>query len=245
MTKCLSDIQWLWVSHLRVVGGVTKCRGTFGVNYWCPSLDLPIDLKRSLGHIVKYSVRPKPVNLPFHETHYTADGHLFLPFILRPIVYSTRTTASGWSVRALADDELSSCFELSPDYVKWNDRFATDIIPIQMFRSVIDLVLHRLCPQSPDQSKRSRIRSQSPAGESAEPDGVWQENVNCWLPGSWTEAQIADIAVKSDDAEVDFAPCHRRISVVFPCSTRHLRTIESLLTPRRWQSNVVMSFFSS
>ena len=143
-------------------------------------------------------------------------------------------------MRSLTEDELSSSFEL-PEFVKWEDRFAVEIVPIQLFRSVLDSVIHRISPQTSDPAKKRRFES-VPDDSVVAPDGVWLSDLNLWLPGSWAEAQITDKAVKSDDAEVDCRPWHRRISLLFPCSTAHLKTIESFLT-RRWRRNVIRSFF--
>ena len=170
------DFRWSKVTH-RQVGGVTRCRGTFGVSVWCPPLDLEKDLLRSLGHVVKYSmIRPQPLRLPCQIPHYTVDDHLSPLYLRRPVVYSTYMSSTGWGIRTLSDLELASCFEL-PDYVLWDDRFATDIVPIQMFRSIVDLIILRLSPQSPDSQKKPRHDF---AGEQREitPDGVWLPQIS-------------------------------------------------------------------
>ena len=190
--------------------------------------------------MVKYSIRPQPLRLPCQIPHYTVDDHLSPLYLRLPVVYSTYMSSTGWGIRTLSDLELASCFEL-PDYVLWDDRFATDIVPIQMCRSIVDLIIHRLCPQSPDPQKKPR---HDLAGEQREitPDGVWLPQISRWLPGSWAEAQISDKAVKFDDAGVDCRPWHQRISLIFPCSSAHLQTIERFLA-RRWRRNVILSLF--
>jgi hypothetical protein len=72
-------------------------------------------------------------------------------------------------------------------------------------------------------------------------DREWLPGINRWLYGGWTEVDIADRAVKSDDAQVDFRPWHLRISLVFPCSPRSLDVL-SRFAMRRWRFNIVTSF---
>ena len=63
------------------------------------------------------------------------------------------------------------------------------------------------------------------------------------MPGAWADSDIADKAVKSDNAPVDFKPWNRRIQLVLPCSTITIGFFERLAT-RRWRKNICRSLFS-
>ena len=151
-------------------------------------------------------------------------------------------TRTGWGIRALQDSELCSSFEL-PDYVLWNDRFLRDLVPLQMCRAVIDSVIDSKI-HSPAPSKRSSVsveRTAHPPSRTSSQDVIWLPSVSRWLPGSWADIEIADKAVKSDNAPVDFRPWHRRIQSLFPCTLDTLCILERV-SVRRWRANVCRSF---
>jgi hypothetical protein len=134
------------------------------------------------------------------------------------------------------------CFEL-PEFVAWNPCFPTTIVPLQLFRSVIDSVLDQLDPET---GPCSMIRQQRHVvllrdAEEVSRDGEWLPLIEKWLPGSWTDVQISDRAVKADNAVVDFRPWHMRISLVLPCSATALEILTRFFM-RRWRFNVVRSF---
>ena len=64
----MEDICWSKILH-RNVGGVTEARGTFGASAGSPLIKLERDLQRSLGHIVKYAVRPRVCDPQPVESH--------------------------------------------------------------------------------------------------------------------------------------------------------------------------------
>ena len=109
---------------------------------------------------------------------------------------------------ALSDDELALCFEL-PVYLIWDDRFLRDIVPLQMFRSVIDAVTESMHPAPRPPPFKHLNTSAAFNGEMSDsPDVSWLEGIEQWMPGSYGDASIADKAVKSDDAPVGFCPWH-------------------------------------
>ena len=55
-----------------------------------------------------------------------------------------------------------------------------------------------------------------------------------WLPGSWTDIVIANKAVKSDNAEVEFYPWHQRIMLLFPCAPITITSFETFAV-RMWK----------
>ena len=63
-----SRCDWHIVSHAQV-GGVTKATGMFGI-MGLTELAVPDDpIRRSIGHIIKYSERPSPCTVPLEERH--------------------------------------------------------------------------------------------------------------------------------------------------------------------------------
>ena len=148
---------------------------------------------------------------------------------------------TGWGIRELSDPELAACFDL-PDYVSWIDRFLRDLVPLQMCRAVIDFVTKSTSMEPPTVKHKPRIS----VGDISLPslnDVIWLPLLGRWLPpGSWADAEIADKAVKSDNAPVDFRPWHRRIQLVMPCTFESIAIIERLAT-RRWRFMVISSLF--
>ncbi|KAI2511897.1 hypothetical protein MHU86_2413 [Fragilaria crotonensis] len=234
------NILWTKVLH-RNVGGVTEARGTFGIDHRSPRIQLEKDVHRSLAHVVKYSIRPKACDPDTDEDHYKLSNLLSLSFPRRPVLYPTYMSRTGWGLRILSDLELSSCFDL-PDYVPWDDRFLRDIVPLQMFRSVIDYVSGSSCIQSPPAKRRLKLSISSDSSHEMVEDVVWVESVGKWLPGSWADAEISDKAVKSDNAPIDFRPWNRRIQLLFPCSIDTIGILERFAM-RRWRFNVCRSLF--
>ena len=237
-TSC-PNILWTRICH-RKVGGVTEARGTFGICSDGPAITLPPDLVRTLGHVLKHSIRPRACDADTSLEHYVASDLLSLSYPRRPILYSTHMSRSGWGMRELTDLELSSCFEL-PDFVNWDDRFLRDISPIQMFRSVIECIMKRFTSPSMDLVMTASPTELPPPKRIKQTDSTWLHDIGKWLPGSWTDAPIADKAVKSDDAPVDFTPWHRRVQLVLPCSVVTINTFERFAA-RRWRLNVCRSF---
>ena len=233
-------IQWLSLSHTRV-GGVTTSRATVGFS-GLPHLTFPPDLKRTIGNVLKYSIRPRPCSPDLIDPHLSTSSLLPVSRIHLHVLYPTHFSHTGWGIRSLTDLELSSAFEL-PDYVEWNDEFATDIVPLQIPRAVIDTVVLTHLPMEPDHS--TLLVSSPPISLAAETtlddDSCWLPSLQRFLPGSWTNTPIADRAVKADGASVDFFPWHQRVRLVLPCPEHVLEIIERF-GMRLWRRNIVRSF---
>lgn len=136
--------------------------------------------------------------------------------------------------------ELATCFDLPP-YIEWNPIFVTAIVPLQLFRAVIDFVLVAQCISSPAPAKSQRLLDSS--APVVPMDGVWLPSIGAWLSGAWADVDIANKAVKADDALVDTRPWHKRVSLVLPCQPRTLGVLERLCM-RRWRHLVITSFFT-
>jgi hypothetical protein len=234
-TKC--DIVWKRISHIHV-GGSTNARGTFGTRF-LPSLNLPRELERSITHVLEFSVRPVSCSPDIRSPHYTLHDRLSLSQIDKPVLYPTYMSRTGWGFRSLTSQELHACFDL-PDFIEWDSRYITSIVPLQLFRSVIDFVLDSIMVNNCRPEKCRKLNQ----GFARIPDvdGIWLPSIKAWLPGSWAEIDIADKAVKADDAQVDTRPWHQRISLILPCKSRSLFVLERLAM-RRWRRGVTLSFF--
>ena len=234
------SIQWSRINHFSV-GGVTNARATFGVDKRSDPIRIRQDLKRSIGHVIKYSERPQVCNPDTSVTHYVLSDVLSISFPRRPVLYPTHMSRTGWGIRPLTNEELATCFEL-PGWVPWNDRFLEDIVPLQLFRAVMDSVTESTLLEPP----RSKPRKVEMVGDShhhqVSTDVIWLASVGRWLPGSWADVEISDKAVKSDNAPVDFKPWHRRIQLVLPCSIDSLGRMERF-SSRIWRRNVCRSLF--
>ena len=237
----LMACNWTRISHCKV-GGVTDCRGTFGLSSSSPRITLKPDLRRSLSHVVKHSIRPRPCDPDATVDHYKPSDLLSISFPLRPILYSTFMSRSGWGIRSLTDAELAVCFDL-PSFVGWDSRFLRDIVPIQLFRSVLDHVTDVMHESSPSPKRIASCASVAPIADCGVSTDVWLPHIGRWLPGSWSEAVIASKAVKSDNAPIDYKPWRRRIQLVFPCSDDTILVLERFAT-RLWRRNVCRSFFA-
>lgn len=237
--------SWFSVSHENV-GGSTTARGVFGRS-GLNGLSVPVDvLRRSISHIMKYSIRPEPCELPFQSAHYGVNQRLSMHHISHPVVYETRFSRTGWGSRCLENSELAQAFDLPP-YLEWNACFPTVIVPIQVFRAVVDAVLERIRPEDQEheaiRKKRHQHSSVTPSNP-LELDAVWLAPLNRWLPGSWADVEISDRAVKSDDARVEQFTWNQRILLVIPAATpRSIQVIEEFCL-RRWRWTVRMSFFA-
>ena len=210
----LKHIQWTKLIH-RNVGGVTNARGSFGIDSRSKPIRLSRDLCRTLGHVIKYSIRPRVCDPDPGFVHYTVSDVLSLSLPRRPILYPTYMSRTGWGIRESSNKELALRFEL-PDYVSWNDRFLRNLVPLQMCRAVIDSVMIEDTPGEPLPRRQKVDHHESDHLLSSAQDVVWLTGIERWLPGSWADADISDKAVKSDNAPVDFKPWHCQIQLVLP-----------------------------
>ena len=104
----------------RNIGGVTNARGLFGIMSTTMEIRIPRDLVRSLGHVIKHSIRPQVCNPKPTIDHYLCSDRLSLGRPRKPVLYATHMSRTGWGIRPLSDGELSACFAL-PGYVTWED----------------------------------------------------------------------------------------------------------------------------
>jgi hypothetical protein len=137
--KSNSSIIWKHITHAHV-GGTTKAKSIFGSRYFSLALDIPSELQQSLNHVLKFSICPTPCPPDTSDAHYTLDNCLSLSQLDRPVLYPTYMSRSGCGIRPLDPVELVVCFDL-PTHMKWDLSFiVTEIVPLQLFRAVIDFV---------------------------------------------------------------------------------------------------------
>ena len=204
---------WFTVSH-ESVGGSTTSRGVFGRSS-LNDLNMEVDpLRRTLSHIMKFSIRPSPCTVPCLDHHYLLGHRLVVSRLTQPVVFETSFSRTGWGKRSLTEEELAQAFDLPP-HIPWETGFAASLVPIQIFRAIVEAVLVSLRPQV---QKRAGARARLEVG-TAPPlpiDAVWLPDLAVWLPGSWSKTLIASKAVKSDDATVEQYPWNQRILLVLP-----------------------------
>ena len=201
-------MQWMSLPHTRV-GGSTTCRAILGFS-GLPHLTFQQDLNRTIGHVLKYSIRPRPCPPDLKEPHLLTTSLLPVSRIRMPVLYPTHFSHTGWGTRSLTDSELSATFEL-PSYMDWDDSLALAIVPLQIPRAVIDTVLTSLPSSEVNAVASSRPSSVDPSPITPYDNDEWLDGLQCYLPGTWTDTSIADRAVKDDSAQVDFFPWHQRI----------------------------------
>lgn len=233
--------SWFCVSH-ELVGGSTTARGVFGKEV-LDDLEVPTDsLRRGISHIMKFSIRPEPCVIPCCGDHYVISDRLSMHHIDRPVVYETGFSRSGWGKRFLSDVELAQAFDL-PSFIPWDAAFPTNLIPIQIFRVLVDAVLESIRPAVQERGGSRLAVARSEATVAALPlDTEWLESLGCWLPGSWADINISDRAVKDDSAEVVQLLWNQRISLALPWATgAGIRGMEKLGL-KRWQFQLIRSF---
>ena len=236
--------RWLWtsVAHSRV-GGVTKATGWFG-SFGLDKIVVPEDpIRRTIGHIVKYSERPSPCILPVREGHYVISDRLSLHRLDLPVVFLSGFSRTGWGKRNLTHAELEHAFEL-PSFVSWEAVQGWKLLPLQLFRVVLDIVLGGLAPAVQERGgPRQKLALLTDLSVDPLPlDAEWLPGLGRWLPGSWTDTAIANKAVKSDNADIDFYPWNQRIMLVLPkCIMPRIASFENLAM-RRWCRALTMSF---
>ena len=185
----------------------------------------PDPITRSIDHVLKYGERPTPCAPEWAEPHYKVSDRLSRQHLDRPVLYPSAFSRTGWGHRKLLPVELGHAFDLPP-FVTWDDSFARRIVPVQLLRVVVDQVLDSLHEPSGEASPHVPTRTLTPA-PATPPDGVFLSALGKWLPGEWADGLIAARAVKADDASVDFSPWHRRISLVLPCTSSTIQTLET------------------
>lgn len=179
-----SHIQWLSLPHTRV-GGLTTSRAVLGF-LGLPHIAFQQDLHRTVGHALKHSIRPTPCSPILKEPHLLTTSILPVSRIQMVILYPTHFSHTGWGTRSLtaADSELAAAFEL-PSYVDWSDSFASNIVPLQILRAVIDKVLASLPSTGCEVQPPPRCHPDARSGlVSPSDDKVWLPGLQCFLPGS-------------------------------------------------------------
>jgi hypothetical protein len=237
-----SGTQWISISH-RQVGGTTNLCGMFGVRQLKP-LKVEVDpITRTIAHIIKYSERPFPCAPELLTPHYRLTDRLSGGALLeQPVLLPSHFSGTGWGQRKLIPSELAHAFDL-PGCVPWDPAWIQGgLIPIHLFRVVLDQVLPQLQVSEGPALSKVRLLPPPVMAPAVPPDGEFLVTIQKWLPGSWSdESHIADKAVKSDNAQVNRLPWHRRISLIFPRSAPVLGTLETLALTM-WRKTLFRSF---
>ena len=102
------------------------------------------------------AVRPTPCNLGLEESHYKTSDRLILSQLELPILNPTHFSRTGWGKRVLEPEELRLAFEL-PEDIAWNPELPQEILPLELFRAVVEVVLEVLIPPSSRMIKRAKF----------------------------------------------------------------------------------------
>jgi hypothetical protein len=107
-----------------------------------------------IGHIIAHSERPKPCQLDSTLPHCTPVDVLERGQLLRPVIYPSHFSYTGFGQRSLTGDELCAAFDI-PNWMKpsppllqdWLNRdvFST-MLPLQLFSAVLDDTVPRIAP---------------------------------------------------------------------------------------------------
>ena len=156
----------------------------------------------------------------------------------QPVLIPSHFSGTGWGQRKLIPTELAHAFDL-PGYIPWEPTWIQGgLIPIHLFRVVLDQVLPQLQVSEGPALSKARLLSPPIMAPAVPPDCEFLMTIQKWLPGTWSdETHIADKAVKSDNAQVNRSPWHRRISLIFPGSAPVLGTLETLALTM-WRKNI-------
>jgi hypothetical protein len=156
----------------------------------------------------------------------------------RPVLFASGFSRSGWGLRSLVDSELAHAFDL-PSFRSWESVADSKMVPIHMFRVMLDGVLATFLPDCPERGgRRLKINGFSPTEHEVRviPRPLDRE----WTP-SLQRCPISDKAVKSDNAEVDFYPWNQQITLLFPCPLTISVSFEEFAM-RRWRQALMSSF---
>jgi hypothetical protein len=215
-----------------MVGGVTKATGIFGT-VGLEKVAIPDDpIRRAIGHVIKNSERLTPCVLPFEDPHYTIDDRLSQHQLHIPVVFASGFSRTGWGQGPLINA-----------VVPWESVKDLNIVPLHMFRVVLEAAMSTFRPEVQErEGGRHKGAEQTSAMVPPLPlDASWLPQLKFWLPGSWTNIQISDKAVKSDNAVVDFRPWNQRIMLVLPCLPATIISFEDFAL-RVWKRRLTASF---
>jgi hypothetical protein len=238
--KATNDMRWYSVVHQNV-GGVTNARGIFGAS-GLDDIAMPKDLPRTLAHVLQHSLRGIPCPPDLMDPHYTVHDRLSIGRA-QPSRYSLKLMSrTGWCKRPLGDMEFAMAYEL-PDFLSWQPDFFSEIVPMQLFRAVMDAVLAQLNPVLAGRNLK-RPKVMVPSGQMVTIDRHWLPTLARWIPGTWTDTPISDRAVKADNANIEFFPWHARIQSILPgVGVRDIATFERCLL-RSWCLKLLRSFLA-
>lgn len=237
------NTTWIKIAHSQV-GGVSNMTGTFCIRH-LPAIQIEVDpISRSIEHIIKHSERPIPCGPELTAIpHYRLSDRLSRHHLGRTVLLPTGFSRTGWGQRPLVASELGHAFDL-PSYVPWDDTMGSNLVPLQVFRVVMDHVLAALSdPTEASTSGRLPTPAAVIAVDPLPSDDTFLPLLNTWLPGSWADTAIADRAVKADNARIDFSPWNRRITLVLPCNSLTIERFE-VFGLRLWRRALVRSFVS-
>ena len=160
------------------------------------SVDVPVDpIGRTMGHIMNYSERPTPCSIPVKRNHYCVDQQLSLHCWDREVLFSSGfSKTGGGTIRQLIPEEFVQAFDL-PTFLEWEARLLSDIVPLQLYRVVIDVILAHLGTLDHPITKSQKLVSLEKGAETVVAiDAQWlPRKMASWLLDGCTDRRLGGL----------------------------------------------------
>jgi hypothetical protein len=172
------------------------------------------ELRRLLGHIFDYGLRPEPVTSIDPADH---PGAMMLDHILHPsdlgraVLSPTAFYASGWGIRPLTADKLGIALVFPLGCVRGGlSDLAFPIVPVQIMDACLWSVLQVKTFVSPLVPVPTVRLDDTPTS-------TWLPALQKFLLHSWIDkSTISSKAVKHDNAAVPTAMWDQRVTLLYP-----------------------------
>lgn len=237
-------VEWFRIRH-ETVGGAsdhTTVHGTMNCGSISPHVTT---LRRTISYFLNHAIRPTPVvNQDLHSKSFLKSTDRLSPLYWnQPVIFSTPYFASGWGVRPLSIQELSSVFSFPVRLKLGHFPLSTfDVcVPVQSLLALLHPVL--LLFHNTQQGSRKRPRRGSLSAVSSVPPTIqgcssigedfrsWLPLIQRWLPHSWIATEvITPGAAKRDDASIPVHLWNQRLQLLYPgVLDHHLNVLRSWL----------------
>jgi hypothetical protein len=204
---------WMKMRH-RSFGGSTHFVALLGfVNLTCVPVET--QLRRPLGHIFEYGLRPAFSHGPSLDSVSSAlslEDYLHPHDLTRQVLHPTTYYKTGWGIRCLTPEELGLAFGF-PGWLRTGGLSITDFpcVPMQVMDGCLKSLLTVRTGVSPLDTPALRSAVTTPATR------TWLPEVQRWLSHSWIPLSLITAkAAKHDEAAVTTSMWDQRILLVFP-----------------------------
>lgn len=251
----LPFVTWYRIRHPTVGGTTTftNIQGTCNIPAFC--VPTTSDIRRTLKHVLHYSVRPLCISTA--KAHSSVEKRACLSVndrlrpsnLQQPIIYgATSFCASGWGKRSLTASELADIYgipvRLKPHIESQPSVFSL-LVPIGLLHHWLIPLIRAPVPSvdsfsvPPPAPKRLCPSRHGTTDEI----GTWLPTIQKWLPHTWVDASlVTNKAVKADNAGIPVDLWNQRLLLLYPqWSTHHLDSLRTMIL-RRCRYNLFRSF---